>query len=496
MSDELVLKVVDINKSFPGTKALTDVSFELYRGEVHAIVGENGAGKSTLMNVISGVLQPDSGEIHISGKQVSINSPRDAQKLGIGFVHQEIALCQHVTVAENIFMGTINASKGALVNYADYYRQTEEILKVFKTNIRPQQKVSELSVSEQQIVEIAKALSMNCKILILDEPTSALTEREAETLFEIIRNLKEQGISILYISHRMAEVSENCQTVTILRDGHLVETVRTCDVDQEKVISKMVGRNLGNFYPEKNGSVEDVLLEVKGFSKTGSFTDISFSLQKGEILGFAGLVGAKRSELARAICGLDKKTVGDVYMNGELLRINTYRDALNKGLVYLTEDRKIEGLFLRMSIKHNISALALKQVADFILINRKKEKKQAQDYINQLNIKTSGMDKKVGDLSGGNQQKVLIAKLLSISPSILFMDEPTRGIDVGAKVEIYNMLRELVQQGIGIVLISSELPEIIGMCDRVVVMHEGKMTGVVSGQDITEQKIIRYAAGY
>ncbi len=495
MSEEVVLKVVNINKSFPGTRALNDVSFELYRGEVHAIVGENGAGKSTLMNVISGVLQPDSGDIYISGEKVNINNPRDAQMLGIGFVHQEIALCQHVSVAENIFMGTINTSKATLVDYADIYQKTEEILKAFKTTIRPQQKVSELSVSEQQIVEIAKALSVNCKILILDEPTSALTESEAETLFEIIRNLKEKGISILYISHRMAEVSQNCQTVTILRDGLLVDTVRTCDIDQGTVISKMVGRTIGNFYPEKNGIGDDLLLEVKGFTKPRAFTDVSFTLRKGEILGFSGLVGAGRSELARAICGLERSSNGEVFMNGEKLKINNYRDALDYGLVYLTEDRKVEGLFLRMSIKHNISAIALKQVADLLLINRKKEMKQSLDYVSNLAIKTTGIDKKVGELSGGNQQKVLIAKLLSISPSILFMDEPTRGIDIGAKVEIYNMLRELVRKGIGIVLISSDLPEIIGMCDRVVVMHEGKVTGTVMGEDINENRIIHLAAG-
>lgn len=496
MADEVVLKVVDINKSFPGTKALNDVSFELYRGEVHAIVGENGAGKSTLMNVISGVLQPDSGDIYVSGEKVTISNPRDAQKLGIGFVHQEIALCQHVSVAENIFMGTINASKATLVDYVNLYKQAEEVLRAFKTTIRPQQKVSELSVSEQQIVEIAKALSMNCKILILDEPTSALTEKEAKTLFGIIRDLKEKGISILYISHRMAEVSENCQTITILRDGLLVETVRTCDIDQGTVISKMVGRTIGNFYPPKNGSSGDILFEAKGYTKPGAFNDVSFTLRKGEILGFSGLVGAGRSELARAICGLEQKTDGELYLSGEKVRINDYRDALDRGLVYLTEDRKIEGLFLRMSIKHNISAIALKQIADLVLINRKKEKKQAQDYVNNLSIKTTGIDKKVGEFSRGNQQKVLIGKLLSISPRILFMDEPTRGIDIGAKVEIHNMLRELVRQGIGIVLISSELPEIIGMCDRVVVMHEGKLTGTVVGEGITEDKIIHLAAGY
>jgi ribose transport system ATP-binding protein len=491
-----VLKVLKINKTFPGTKALSDVSIELAAGEVHAVVGENGAGKSTLMNVISGVHQPDSGEIYISGIKANIQNPKDAQDLGIGFVHQEIALCQHVSVAENIFMGSINTSKKPLVNYGDYYKKTEALLKDFRSNINPRQKVSELTVSEQQIVEIVKALSLNCKIIIFDEPTSALTEGEAETLFRIMRELKAKGISILYISHRMAEVFENCDRVTVLRDGFLVDTLNISETDQDTVINKMVGRNISCFYPDKDDEAKELLLEVKNFNRPRSFHDINFSLYKGEILGFSGLVGAGRSGLARAICGIDEKTSGEVYLEGKNLNIANYQDAIKKGLVYLTEDRKAEGLFLSMSIKHNVSAIALKRVANLILINRKKEKTQALDFVKSLNIRSSSIDQKVSDLSGGNQQKVLIAKLLTISPRVLFMDEPTRGIDVGAKVEIHNMLRQLTKQGIGIVIISSELPEIIGMCDRVIVMHEGRVTGVVTGEDINEEKIIHLAAGF
>jgi ribose transport system ATP-binding protein len=491
-----VLKVRKINKTFPGTKALSDVSIELAAGEVHAVVGENGAGKSTLMNVISGVHQPDSGEIYISGIKANIQNPKDAQDLGIGFVHQEIALCQHVSVAENIFMGSINTSKKPLVNYGDYYKKTEALLKDFRSNINPRQKVSELTVSEQQIVEIVKALSLNCKIIIFDEPTSALTEGEAETLFRIMRELKAKGISILYISHRMAEVFENCDRVTVLRDGFLVDTLNISETDQDTVINKMVGRNISCFYPDKDDEAKELLLEVKNFNRPRSFHDINFSLYKGEILGFSGLVGAGRSGLARAICGIDEKTSGEVYLEGKNLNIANYQDAIKKGLVYLTEDRKAEGLFLSMSIKHNVSAIALKRVANLILINRKKEKTQALDFVKSLNIRSSSIDQKVSDLSGGNQQKVLIAKLLTISPRVLFMDEPTRGIDVGAKVEIHNMLRQLTKQGIGIVIISSELPEIIGMCDRVIVMHEGRVTGVVTGEDINEEKIIHLAAGF
>jgi len=495
LQKKAVLKVEKISKTFTGTKALTDVSFELMEGEVHAIMGENGAGKSTLMNIISGVYKPDSGAIYINGEKVFFNSPKDSQNFGIGFVHQEIALCKHVTVAENVFMCEINQSKKPLVNYSYYYKKAEEILKIFKVKIKPQQNVSQLTISEQQVVEIAKSLSLNCKILILDEPTAAITESETETLFKIINDLKERGISILYISHRMAEIFRICDRVSILRDGNLIGTYNVPEINEDLIVNKMIGRNIGNLYPAKGNRSDEVMLEVNNLCKDGLFNNISFKLHKGEILGFSGLVGAGRSEIAKTICGLLKKNSGEVILNSKKESINSYKDALKKGIVYLTEDRKTEGLLLNLSIEKNISALRVEQVSSGILLDHKKERNQAESFCTELNVKMSSATQKVGNLSGGNQQKVLIAKSLSVSPVLLFIDEPTRGIDVGAKSEIHRLLRNLSDEGKGVIIISSELPEIIGMCDRVIVIHEGSITGTVEGNDICEEKIIRLASG-
>jgi ribose transport system ATP-binding protein len=491
-----ILEVRDISKRFPGTQALAGVSLTLMAGSIHAVVGENGAGKSTLMNVIAGVYQPDGGSILIDGAEVKIADPYAAQKLGVGFVHQEIALCQHLTVAENIFMSTINGAGRLLVNMSEFNRKAAEILSAFDANISPRQRVSQLSISQQQVVEIAKALSMNCRVIILDEPTAALTE--AETLFTIVRRLRDTGIGVLYISHRMREVFDNCDTITILRDGHLIDTVRTAETSTSAVVDKMVGRALSDLYPPRlpgNPEEGEVMLEARDLASGEDFQGMSFQLHRGEILGFFGLMGAGRSEVAKTICGLSPRTAGEILLHGSAVRIDSYRDAIARGIVYLTEDRKTEGLFLPMSLRNNVSAIDLRSVSTRSILDPKREAARAEKYVSMLGIRATGILQKVGSLSGGNQQKVLIGKLLSVEPKILFMDEPTRGIDVGAKSEIHKLLRRLAEEGIGIIVISSELPEVIGLCDRIVVMHEGRNRGIIEGRAASEEAVIRRASG-
>jgi ribose transport system ATP-binding protein len=491
-----ILEVRNISKSFGATHALSGVSLSFLPGTVHAVVGENGAGKSTLMNLVGGVHQADGGEILLDGRQVTLQGPQDALRMGVGFVHQEITLCQHMSVAENVFMHSLNDSRSPLVGFADIYSRTRKLLTDFDphSSIDPRQLVESLSVSQQQVVEIVKALSVNCRVIIFDEPTAALTESETEALFKIITRLKDKGIAVIYISHRLAEIYRIADTVTVLRDGMLIDTKPVGVMDQLSLVHSMVGRELRDIYPAKkppNGS--QTLLEVRGLTLAREFEDISFSLRKGEILGFAGLVGSGRTEVARTICGLYRRTAGEVFLNGEKLSIRSYKDAIRQGIVYLTEDRAKDGLFLDMSVAANISVISLDDVARMKLIQRRKELGLAQKYVNDMQIKVSGPMARLRSLSGGNQQKVLVSKLLTISPKVVLMDEPTRGIDVGAKTQIYHLLRRLASEGIGVMMISSELPEIVGVCDRVVVMYEGRMCGVLEGDRINEKSIIQMA---
>ena len=495
MDNNTVLAVEKVNKRFPGVQALSDFSLTLRKGEVHAIVGENGAGKSTLMNIISGNLRPDSGKIIVDGNEVSFDSARDAQICGISIVHQELANCPAVTVAENVYMSALGEQR-LFMNYKKMYKDTAKLLEAFQSNIKPRSKMRQLKVSDQQIVEIVKALSTNCKIIIFDEPTAAITAQETELLFKIIADLKNKGISILYISHRMEEIFSNCDRVTVLKDGCFVDTLNVKETEKTTIISKMVGRELGDIYPPKGEATDEVIFEVEALGSKHVFDDVSFMLNKGEILGIAGLIGSGRSEIARAAVGLDKKDAGSVKLNGETLKIHNYQDAIDHGIVYLTEDRKEEGLMLNLSIMKNISALDLGLIGKGLTINSKKEIKQAKKHCEEINVRCTGIQQKVGTLSGGNQQKVLISKLLTIKPKVIIMDEPTRGIDVGAKVEIHKMLRELAGQGIGIIIISSELPEVIGMSDKVIVVHDGKVMAELSGDDISENTIMHKASGY
>lgn len=489
MEKEISLCIKDVHKSFSNTKVLKGVSLEILAGEVHALVGENGAGKSTLMNIISGVLSANEGQVFLNGEEVHFRNPNDAQLAGIGFVHQELALCPHVTVAENIFVHRL-PEKNGLVNRKLLNKMAVQELEPFHASIRPDQKVSELSVAEQQVVEIAKALSMNCRVLILDEPTSSLNDAEAEALFKIIRDIKQKGISVLYISHKLSEIFDICDRVTVLRDGVLIGTHDVGEITGESIVSEMVGKELKSLYPPKSEHIGEPILQVDDFCSGNLFQNVSFHLNEGEILGLSGLVGAGRTEVVRAICGIDKYEKGKVFLEGKQLRIRRYSSALKAGICYLTEDRKLDGLFLKMSIADNLIAIINKQIAKYNLVPKKYAQKLTMEYKESLNIKFADPNQPIGSLSGGNQQKVLIAKLLACNPKIIIMDEPTRGIDVGAKSEIHNMLRELCSKGVGIIVISSELPEIVGLCDRVMVMHEGRMVGELSNDEVTQDKII------
>ncbi|MGV1954546.1 sugar ABC transporter ATP-binding protein [Agrobacterium sp. 22-214-1] len=494
---EVILSMTNIHKAFGPVRALRNAALELRRGEIHALAGENGAGKSTLMHIIDGILQPDGGEIVLDGKPVKISSPNAANRLGIGFVHQEIALCPEISVAENMFMSQTGQSRSWFMNYRDLEKRAAIVLREIG-DIDPARRAGDLSISQQQIVEIAKALTLDCRILILDEPTAALTETEAQTLFRIMHRLAERGIAIIYISHRMAEIFEHCDRITVMRDGCHIRTENIADISPEEVVNSMVGRVLDKLYPPKLSEDEksdDVILSVRGLNEGKRVFDVDFDLRRGEILGLAGLIGAGRSEIARGVCRLEGKPRGEVMLRGRPLRLKDYRDSIREGLVYLSEDRKGDGLFLNMSIASNVSALDIGRVSNGMgFIERRKEMKRADELGRRLKLRANSIGDAVSTLSGGNQQKVALAKMLSVEPEVIFLDEPTRGVDVGAKAEIHRQIRELAREGVGVVVISSELPELIGVSDRVLVVREGRITGEVEGEDMTEEKIMQLAS--
>lgn len=495
---EPVLTIHGVTKHFGAVKALTDVDFTLERGEVHALCGENGAGKSTLMNIIAGVLQPTEGEIRVDGKVVRVSSPAVAQSLGIGLVHQEIALCPDATVAENMFMAATNRRRMPFMNYRALERDAQAVMNRLAA-IDVRRKVADLPISSQQLVEIAKALTLDCRVLILDEPTAALTETEAQQLFSIIRDLKANGISIIYISHRMAEIFSLCDRVTVFRDGRYVCTDRIADITPDDVVRRMVGREITQLYPDKLGASDatgETILEIDGIGDGDRFRNVSFSLRKGEILGIGGLIGSGRTEIAEGICGLRPRSTGAVRLHGKAQRINAYADAVKAGIVYLSEDRKGSGVFLDLSIAQNISVLDLKSLTNSAgLLNSRAEAALAEDFARRLGVRMGGIEAPVKSLSGGNQQKVAIAKQLAVKPKVILMDEPTRGIDVGAKTEIHRLLRELARSGIGIIVISSEMPELLGLADRVLVVREGHIAGELSAGEMSEEAVIRLASG-
>ncbi|MEW9081794.1 sugar ABC transporter ATP-binding protein [Caldanaerobacter subterraneus] len=493
---EVLIRMENISKEFPGVKALKNVNFEIKKGEVHALVGENGAGKSTLIKILSGVYSKDSGKIYFDGREVEINSPKEAQQLGISVIHQELNLCLHLTVAQNIFLGREFVKNGVI----DEKKQNEEakkILEKLNVNIDPAEYVKNLSVSQQQMVEIAKAISMEAKVIIMDEPTSAISEKETEELFKVIGELKKQGKSIIYISHRLEELNRIVDRVTVLRDGEHIITANLRDLTIDDIIRYMVGRKLEEKYPRVYVNRGKKILEVRGLSQGTRLKDISFDLYEGEILGFAGLVGAGRTEVARAIFGADKFDKGEILINGKKVEINSPIDAIKNGLAYVPEDRKLTGLALNLSVLANITLATMDNVVNMLgVINSVKERKIGEKIIRDLKIKTPSLFQRVQNLSGGNQQKVIVGRWLLREPQIYIFDEPTRGIDVGAKIEIYNILNNLKQEGKGIIVISSELSEIMGITDRVVVMCEGRITAILETSKTTQEEIMYYATLY
>ena len=493
--DEYRLKVENVTKRFPGTVALSNVSLDIRPGEIHAVVGENGAGKSTLMNIIGGVFPATSGSVYLDGQRTHFRNAEEAQKSGIGFVHQELSVFPHLSVAYNIFVDRLPKTPLGFIDKKKLNDNAREVLKQFDADIRPETRLSELTVGKQQMVEIARAISLDCKLIIFDEPTSSLTEKETVELLAIIRRLRENNVSILYITHRLGEIFQVCDRVTVLKDGEIVDTLNIADTTMNEVIGCMIGRELSNFYPPLSSGISEEIFRVEDFTGIKHYRNISFSLKKGEVLGFYGLLGAGRSEVMRAICGIDPKVRGQVYLYGEQLNIRKYQDALKKGISYLTEDRKLAGIFPILSIKKNLYISALCCEKGFWLSEAHQGDLAEADVANHA-IKTPSVETPISSLSGGNQQKVLIARNLRVEPSVIILDEPTRGIDVNAKAEIHKKIRALAESGIGVIIISSEMPEIIGMSDRVIVMYEGEISGSLQGDQITENNIIKLAASH
>lgn len=492
---EKLFEMQNVDKRFPGVYALKGVNFELKSGEVHALLGENGAGKSTLMKILSGIYTIDNGKIFINGKEEKIDSVKDAQNLGISIIHQELALVPHLSVAENIYLGREPKTKAGLIDFPTINKNVQKLLEEFGLNIDARREISSLTVAQQQMVEIIKAVSFNSKIIIMDEPTSSLTDKEVTFLFNTIVNLKEHGVGVVYISHRMEELFQISDRITVLRDGEYVGTVVTKETDQDELISMMVGRKLDSYYVRDFLTPGEPILEVKNLTRKNVLNNINFELKKGEILGFSGLVGAGRSELMKCIFGLDAFHKGEIFVEGKKVEINQPNDAINAGIAYVPESRKEEGLFLIESIRYNVSIKILDKFMKLLKINKKIENDEVNKYIDSLSIRTPSPEQHVGKLSGGNQQKVLIAKWLATQPKVLIVDEPTRGVDVGAKAEIYSIMNELVKEGVSIIMISSDLPEVINMSDRVAVMAEGIIQTVLDKEDISQEKIMFYATG-
>lgn len=494
MRDELVLEMREIDKIFPGVHALKKVNFELRKGEVHALLGENGAGKSTLINVLGGVYPIDGGQILIDGQPVVIRQIKDAQQLGIAIIHQELVLVPHMTVAENIFMGREPRTKLGTVDKKKMFRDAQEAIDAVGLCCSATDLVCKLSVAQQQLVEIAKALSYNAKIVVMDEPTSSLMTREVDILFDTIRKLRAKGVSIIYISHRMSEFFEIADRITVMRDGEYVTTRDVEQTNTDELVFLMVGRKLENYYTRTYNKPGETVLEVSGLSqKSTGLEDINFSLRKGEILGFSGLVGAGRSELMRCIVGIEKYDSGEIRLFGEPAGPMNTAQAQKKGLVMVPEDRKQQGLILLNSVGFNLTINVLESFIGLGVVNKCAENEIIERHIRALNIKTPSARQKVGNLSGGNQQKVLMGKWLATNPQILILDEPTRGVDVGAKAEIYMIIDRLAKEGISVIMVSSELNEIINMCDRVLVMSDGRITGELDRSEFTQELIMSFA---
>lgn len=493
---ENMLSFQHISKSFPGVKALRDVSFSIRKGEVHALVGENGAGKSTLLNILKGIYQPDEGQIIYDGSSIKIKSPGHASSIGINMVHQEINLVPELTVGQNILLGNEPMGKGIAINYRELYKRCNEALKELDCPFSDKEQVKKLSAAQMQMIAIARSLMYNSKVVAFDEPTASLSNAETRHLFEIINKLKNNGTSIIYVSHRLEEIFEIADRVTVLRDGKVIDTLNVKDVDKKTLVRLMVGREVSEYMQHTaNYSTEEVALKVENLTSDGVFENVSFELKRGEILGISGLVGSKRTDVVIAIFGADKFTSGNIYMNGKPIKIKSPNKAIKAGIALLPEERKSQGFIKLMSNDMNVNISSLDKSMKRGKLDYRVLKKNTEYYIKELKITPPNPDMETTNLSGGNQQKIVLAKWLSINSQIIIFDEPTRGLDVGAKSEIYRLMDEFVRNGNSIIMVSSELPEILGMSDRIIVMHEGKAVATLNGAEATEVDVLYYAMG-
>ncbi|PKM93115.1 MAG: xylose ABC transporter ATP-binding protein [Firmicutes bacterium HGW-Firmicutes-1] len=503
MSD-YILEMRNITKEFPGVKALDNVNFKVKKGEIHALIGENGAGKSTLMKILSGVYPfgTYSGDIVVNGQVQTFNSIKDSEQKGISIIYQELAMIKQMNVCENIFLGSEISKKG-IIDWEQSFVETKKVLKEVRLDINPNTKIINLGIGQQQLIEVAKAIAKKTELLILDEPTSALTEAETDNLLKLLKEFKEKGVTCIYISHKLNEIFKIADNITVLRDGQTVTTRATEELNEDKLITLMVGRELTQRFPRVEHSPSEVMMEIKNWTvydpeipNKKIIDNVSFSVRKGEILGISGLMGAGRTELFMSIFGCYGSNVsGEIWLDGVEIKKRNPRDIIKEGISYLSEDRKGNGLILMQSIKQNISIASLNSLSNMSVINESKEVKAVEKYIANLHVKTPSIEQKVENLSGGNQQKVVLGKWLMTEPKVLILDEPTRGIDVGAKYEIYNIMNNLIDQGVCVIMISSELPEVLGMSDRILVMNEGKITGEIPWKEANQEKVIYYATG-
>lgn len=491
---QTLLKINGIDKAFPGVQALKNACLNVYSGRAMALMGENGAGKSTLMKILTGIYQRDAGTIEYLGQAVKFANPKASQEAGLSIIHQELNILGNLSIAENIFLGREFTNAWGGIDWRKMYEESDRLLARLGVSHSSRKMASELSIGELQMVEIAKALSFKSKVIVMDEPTDALTDTETDALFGVIRDLKAQGCGIVYISHRIKEIFEICDDVTVLRDGQFIGESTVADLTEDRLIEMMVGRKLEDQYPHIDVPMGDVRLQVKNLSGSGVH-NVSFELRRGEILGVSGLMGAGRTELMKVLYGALPKTAGEVLLNGQPISNRNAQDGLNNGIVYISEDRKGDGLILGMSVKENMSLTALQFLSQFGRINRELERTAVDDFILLFNIKTPSRDKLIGELSGGNQQKVAIAKGLMTRPKVLILDEPTRGVDVGAKKEIYQLINKFKAEGLSIIMVSSDMPEVLGMSDRILVMREGQISGEFSRQDATQEKLLAAAIG-
>lgn len=494
MNKEIVLQMKDICKSFPGVKALDGACLNVYKGRVMALMGENGAGKSTLMKIMTGIYTKDSGAIFYHGKEVAFKGTKDSQEAGIAIIHQELNLIQHMSITENIFLGRELTNNFGKIDWTLMHKEARSILDLLNVEDSEKTLIKDLTIGKMQMVEIAKALSQNAKLIVMDEPTDALTDKETESLFRVIKDLTYEGKSIIYISHRLKEIPVICDDITVLRDGKFIAEAEVKDIDENYIIEKMVGRTLSEQFPNVSVTPGEEVLKVENLC--GKYVkDATFTLRKGEILGVAGLMGAGRSELVKTIYGYYKKSSGKVFIEGQEALITSPESGVNHGIAYVSEDRKGDGLVLGLSVKENMTLSSLKLFSSKLGLNKNEENKSVDEYIKKFGVKTPSPNQIIKNLSGGNQQKVAIAKALLTNPKILILDEPTRGVDVGAKKEIYDVINELKKKGLSIIMISSEMPEVMGLSDRIMVIHEHKISGTLSKDEFAQEKIMRYAVG-